>query len=127
MSPSAWPGPMDDSGLVGTAVALVVLAVLGAGATAVYLYSADYALKAEVQDTSCAGPLADDRLNVVAVKTDLLGVDHDVAGVPDRECTLLRPGDRVVYHVRTKHTILYDAEGNCLYDSVNGFCGGLPL
>ena len=116
---------MDDSGLVGVVVGLVVLAVVGVGGTAVYLYATDYAMKADVQDTSCAGPLADDQLNVVTVKTDLFGMDHDVAGVPDRECTLLSPGDRVVYHVRTKHTILYDAEGNCLYDSVNGFCGSL--
>lgn len=111
-------------GLLGILGAVVAVAVLGGVATVGYLYATDYAMEADVQEKQCQGPAVDDLLNVVSVKTRLFGLDHDVAGVPDPQCTLLQPGDRVVYHVRSKHTTLYDSEGRCRYDSETGvFCG----
>lgn len=119
---------MDESALLGALAAVAIVAVIGVGGTAGYFYATDYALEADVKGKQCGGPLAQDLLNVVSVRTSLFGIDHDVSGIPDRECTILSEGDRVVYHIRTKHTLLYDAEGDCVYDSEKGVgCGVVGL
>lgn len=111
-------------GILGIAGAVVGVVLLATGAAAGYLYATDYAMEADVKEKECQGPAVDDLLNVVAVRTRLLGIDHDVRGVPDQPCTLLEPGDRVVYRIRSKHTTLYDSKGDCRYDSETGiFCG----
>lgn len=106
-------------GLLGILVTIGLVAVGGLAATGAYLYATDYAMEADVKDTQCQGPGADDLLNVVAVRTRVLGLDHAVKGVPDQQCALLESGDRVVYHVRSKHTILYRGDQVC-YDSETG-------
>jgi hypothetical protein len=112
---------MDDAGLVGAIAAVAVVLVGGTAGTGAYLYATDYALKADVQDTLCLGPAAPDGQNTVSVKTRVLGLDHDVAGIPDQQCPLISKGNYVEYHVRTKHTTLYEREGgDCIYDSLTG-------
>lgn len=115
---------MDDAALVGTLVVIGLVLVGGAVGTGAYLYATDYVLKADVQDKLCLGPVAPDDGNVVSVKTRVLGLDHDVKGIPDQQCQLLSEGNYVEYHVRTKHTTLYEREGGkCIYDSLTGiFC-----
>jgi hypothetical protein len=115
---------MDDGGLVGAIAAVALVLVGGTVGTGAYLYATDYALKADVQDTLCLGPLAPDEQNAVSVKTRAIGLDHDVKGIPDQECQLVSKGNYVEYHLRTKHTTLYEREGgDCIYDSLSGiFC-----
>ena len=112
---------MDDAAFVGTIVTITVLLAAGAAGTAGYLYATDYVLKADVQDTLCLGPLQPDDANVVSIKTRVLGLHHDVSGLPDQQCNLLSKGNFVQYHIRTRHTTLYETEGGrCIYDSLTG-------
>lgn len=112
---------MDDSALVGVLVTVALCLVGAAAGTAGYLYATDYVLKADVKDTLCLGPLQPDDANVVSVKTRAFGLGHDVKGIPDDECRLLAKGNFVEYHIRTKHTTLYEREGGkCIYDSLTG-------
>lgn len=106
-------------GLLGLLVTSALVAVGGTAAVGAYLYATDYGLEADVQSTDCRGPTVEDLLNSVAVKTRVLGIDHAVKGIPDDQCSLLEQGDRVVYHVRSKHTILYRGDQVC-YDSETG-------
>ena len=106
-------------GILGIAVAVVVVAIAGVGGTAGYLYATDYELKADVTGTDCL-------VNTVSVHTRTFGIDHDVQGVPQDQCNILEPGDYVEYRIRTKQTTLY-REGQCIYDSVTGpWCGNPP-
>jgi hypothetical protein len=110
----------DEAGLVGALAAIVGVLVAGTAGTAGYLYATDYGLKADIEHTDCP-------LQVVSVKTHSFGIHHDVSGIPLQQCNLLRPGDHVTYHVRSRHTILYSSDGQCVYDSATGAgCGGLP-
>jgi hypothetical protein len=112
---------MDDSALVGVIVTVALCLVGATAGTAGYLYATDYVLKADVQDTLCLGPLQPDDSNVVSVKTRTFGFGHDVKGIPDQQCQLLSSGNYVEYHLRTKHTTLYEREGGkCIYDSLTG-------
>ena len=50
-----------------------------------------------------------------------LGLEHDVKGIPDQQCSLLSRGNYVEYRIRSRHTTLYEAEGgDCIYDSATG-------
>ena len=112
---------MDDAALVGVLVVAALVVFGGIVGTGAYLYATDYVLKADVQDTLCLGPLQPDDANVVSVKTRVLGLDHDVKGIPDQQCQLLSEGNYVEYHVRSRHTTLYEEEGGrCIYDSLTG-------
>ena len=125
MNGKDWPPSMDmdDSGLLGALAAIAILAVVGVVGVGAYLYSTDYALQADVQDKQCGLG----SLNVVSVHTHMLGIDHDVVGVPQHECTMIRVGDEVQYHIRSKHTTVY-RDGDCFYDSEMGpGCGTGPL
>lgn len=118
---------MDDSGVLG----LVALLAIGGGAlvvgTGIYLYASDYVLTADVTDKECHGP-SSGLLNTVSVKTRAFGIDRTVAGIGFDQCQIVGEGDYVEYHIRTKRTTLYDADGSCLYDTETGaFCGqGAP-
>ena len=112
---------MDDSALVGVIAIVALVLVGGTVATGGYLYATDYTLKADVQDKLCLGPLAPDDGNTVSVKTRLLGLGHDVTGIPDQQCQLLSEGNYVEYRIRSRHTTLYEKEGGkCIYDTVTG-------
>ena len=50
------------------------------------------------------------------------GLEHTVQDVPLAQCLLLEPGDYVKYRIRTQRTTLYDASGDCVYDSGTGPC-----
>ncbi|HUR24910.1 MAG TPA: hypothetical protein VM327_02720 [Candidatus Thermoplasmatota archaeon] len=114
---------MDGSGLLGLLAAVAILGVVGVVGVGVYLYTTDYAMRADVQDKQCGLGAG----NVVSVHTRVLGIDHDVVGVPQHECTIIRVGDEVEYHLRTKHTTIY-RDGSCFYDSQSGpACGRGPL
>jgi hypothetical protein len=114
---------MDDSGLLGAVAAVAILAVVGLVGVAAFAYTSDYALQADVKGKECSLGA----LNVVSVQTRTFGIDHDVVGVPQHECTLVQVGDEVRYHVRSKQTTLY-RDGECVYDSVSGpGCGAGPL
>lgn len=104
--------------MLGTLVLVAVGGVLVVAAVGAFLYATDYAMQADVKDTDCKGAAAD-ALNVVAVRTRIFAIDHAVRGVPDQQCNLLESGDRVVYHLRSKHTILY-RNGEVCYDSEKG-------
>lgn len=107
---------MDDHALVGILAGVAGLLVAGTLGTGGYLYASDYALQADVRATHCSVPS-------ITVKTDALGIEHDVTGITVDECTKLLPGDHAVYHVRTKHTTIYRG-GSCFYDSETGpLCG----
>ena len=106
-------------GLFGILVTAGLVAVGGTAAVGAYLYATDYAMEADVKGTDCQGPAVDDLLNVVAIKTKTLGIDHAVKGIPDQQCQLMQAGDHVVYHVRSKHTTLY-RNGEVCYDSEAG-------
>lgn len=101
-------------GVIGIAVTLLLVAAGGVVAVGGVLYASDYGLQADVQDKHCGLSI-----NVISVKTDLFGIEHDVAGVPEHECGIIQVGDRVVYHVRSQHTILY-RDGQVCYDSETG-------
>jgi hypothetical protein len=126
MNGKGWPPAMDegdDSGLLGVLAAIAILAVVGLVGVGAYLYSTDYALRADVQDKQCGLG----SLNVVSIHTRTLGIDHDVVGVPQHECDLIQVGDEVQYHIRSKHTTVY-RDGSCVYDSDTGpGCGRGPL
>jgi hypothetical protein len=112
---------VDDSGLVGVIVAIVAVLAAATAGTAGYLYATDAILKADVKGTLCLGPLQPDDDNTISVKTRLLGLDHDVTGVPDQECQLVDQGNYVEYHVRSRHTTLYERQGGkCIYDTLTG-------
>jgi hypothetical protein len=111
---------MDDSGGLGALAAIAILVGVGLVGTAVVLYAIDYKMTADVQDKSCGGPVIPDVKNVVHIKTRILGIDHDVNGIPDQQCLLLSEGDYVEYHIRTKHTTLYRSNGACVYDNEDG-------
>ncbi|HJQ92821.1 MAG TPA: hypothetical protein VJ874_00890 [Candidatus Thermoplasmatota archaeon] len=114
---------MDDSGLLGTIAAVAILAVVGVVALGAFAYSTDYTLSADVKGKECGLGA----LNVVSVETRALGIDHDVEGVPQRECSFIEVGDQVDYRIRSKHTTIY-RDGDCVYDSVSGpGCGAGPL
>jgi hypothetical protein len=107
----------DDAALLGILGALVGVLVAGSLGTAGYLYATDYGLKADVEQQHCSIP-------TVTVKTEMFGLHHDVGGITVDQCANLLPGDRVVYHVRTKHTTIYNAQGVCIYDTQTGYgCG----
>jgi hypothetical protein len=113
---------VDDSGLLGALAAIAILVVAGTVGVGVYLYSTDYTMTADVQDKQCGLSL-----NVVAIKTRLLGIDHAVEGVPQHECNLIQVGDEVRYKVRSQQTSIY-RNGSCFYDSVDGpGCGKASL
>jgi hypothetical protein len=99
-------------GVLGIVVAVALVGVAGVGGTAAYLYVTDYGLKADVTATDCL-------TQTVSVKTRAFGIDHDVHQVPEDQCNLLDPGDHVVYHIRSKHTVLYRG-GEVCYDSETG-------
>lgn len=114
---------MDDSGLLGAVAAVAILAVVGLVGAAAYAYSSDYVLQADVTGKECGLG----SLNVVSVQTRTFGIDHDVVGVPQQECSYIQVGDEVRYHIRSKQTTLY-RDGECVYDSVSGpGCGAGPL
>jgi hypothetical protein len=113
----------DDAGLLGAVAAAAILVLVGLVGVGAYLYSTDYALRADVQGKECGLG----SLNVVSVHTRTLGIDHDVVGVPQHECSIIQVGDEVQYHVRTQHTTIY-RDGECFYDSETGpGCGKGPL
>jgi hypothetical protein len=91
-------------------VLLFLVAVAGAA-----LWATDYKVTADVEDKRC------DALQVT-VRTRQLGIEHTVQDVPLAQCLLLEPGDYVEYRIRTQRTTLYDATGDCVYDSVTGPC-----
>jgi hypothetical protein len=112
---------MDDAALAGFLVVAGLVLVGAAAGTGAYLYATDFTLKADVQETLCLGPVQADDANVVAVKTRVLGIDHEVKGIPDQQCQLLSEGNYVEYRVRSKHTTIYEREGGkCIYDTVTG-------
>lgn len=104
-------------GVVGILVAVVGMAVVGAGGTAAYLFASDYKAEATVQE-DCAGGQVD-------VKTKRFGLDHTVTDIPPQQCLLLKKDSFVEYRIRSRHTTLYEVEGGrCIYDTVTGpFCG----
>jgi hypothetical protein len=107
-------------GLPGLVLTLVLVLVGGAAATGAVLYATDYTMEADVTDKDCT-------LALVSVETRLFGIDHDVAGVPVQQCSILQVGDFVEYRIRSKHTTLY-RDGQCIYDSETGTgCGAVPL
>jgi hypothetical protein len=106
-------------GLLGSLFTLVAVLLVGAAGTGAYLYATDYTLKADVLGKSCKGSAPDDQ-NVVDIKTRQFGIEHAVAGIPDRECTLLQKGDYVEYRIRSERTTLYNSDGRCLYDTETG-------
>lgn len=107
----------DDHALIGMLGALVGVLVAGTLGTGGYLYASDYGFKADVEAQHCSIP-------AVTVKTELFGLQHDIGGITVDQCANLLPGDRVVYHVRTKHTTIYNAQGVCMYDTETGYgCG----
>jgi hypothetical protein len=117
---------MDDAAALGLVAGILIALAVGAVGTGVYLYATDYMLTADVQDKACGGPIVPDVQNVVAIKTRMLGIDHEVKGIPDQQCLLLNEGDYVEYHIRTKHTTLYRSNGACVYDTEAGTaCAGL--
>jgi hypothetical protein len=110
---------MDDQALVGLIVLIVVGVVAAVGITVGVMYANDYGLEATVKDKECL-PTA----SSVEVETKLFGIDHRVKDVPQDACGILQPGNFVRYHIRSQHTIIYEKEGgDCIYDSVKGFCG----
>lgn len=114
---------MDDSGLLGILAGLAIVAAVGVVGTGVYLYAVDYKMTADVQDKECGLG----SLNVISVRTRILSIDHDVQGVPEHECGIIRIGDEVQYQIRTKHTTIY-RNGDCFYDSITGpGCGKGPV
>ena len=90
------------------------LLFLAAGVGAI-LWATDYKVEADVTDTRC------DALQVT-VKTRQFGVQHTVQDVPLDQCLLIEPGDFVEYRIRSQRTTLYDAGGECVYDSRTGSC-----
>jgi hypothetical protein len=100
--------------IIGIAVLLVVLLVV----LAVSAYASDYAVDATVQETKCSL-----KPPMVAVDAGLFGT-RDVEVTAD-QCGILRKDNYVVYHIRSKHTTIYEAKGGrCLYDSETGlYCG----
>jgi hypothetical protein len=113
----------DASGLLGALAAIAILVVVGALGAVAWAYSTDYVLEADVKGKRCGL----DSLNVVSIHTRTFGIDHDVVGVPQDECTFIQVGDEVRYHIRSKHTTIY-RDGECVYDSVSGpGCGAGPL
>jgi hypothetical protein len=91
-------------------VLLFLVAVAGAA-----LWATDYEVTADVEDTRCD-------LGEVTVRTRQLGVRHTVQEVPPTQCLLVEPGDFVQYRIRSQRTTLYDATGDCVYDSATGPC-----
>lgn len=91
-------------------VLLFLVAVAGAA-----LWASDYAVTADVEQTRCD-------ISQVVVRTRQFGLEHTVQDVPLTQCLLLEPGDYVQYRIRTQRTTLYDATGDCVYDSVTGPC-----
>jgi hypothetical protein len=117
---------VDDLGALGLVAGILIFVAVGAVGTGVYLYATDYMLTADVQQTACGGPVVPDVKNVVAVRTRMLGIDHEVKGIPDQQCLLLSEGDYVEYHIRSKHTTLYRSNGACVYDTEAGTaCAGV--
>jgi hypothetical protein len=94
----------------GVFLLLFLLAVAGSA-----LWATDYTVKADVQETRCDA-------SEVTVRTRQFGVEHTVLDVPLTQCLLLEPGDYVEYRIRTQRTTLYDADGECIYDSSTGPC-----
>lgn len=118
----------DDRALLGAVAAVCIVALVGVLGTATYLYATDHELTADVTATRCGGLGVPDIENVVSIRTRFVAIDHDVTGIPDRECLLLGEGDYVEYHVRSKHTTLYRSNGACVYDSETGTaCGRLSV
>ena len=114
---------MDDAGLLGAIAAVAILVVVGAVGAVAYAYASDYVMQADVKDKECGLG----SLNVVSVHTRTFGIDHDVVGVPQDECSFIQVGDEVRYHIRSKQTTIY-RDGECVYDSVSGpGCGAGPL
>lgn len=107
------------------AVVMLVAKVAGAvllllGLTAGALYSADVPVEADIVEKRCVtapflqgpGPSAS-----VTAKTRLGGIRKTVEVRLD-ECVLIPDHAYVVYHLRTKHTLLYESKGGeCVYDS----------
>lgn len=115
----------DRAGLMGALAATAAVLLVGAGGTAAYLYATDHTLVADVTGTECAGLPFPESQNTVAIKTRLLGLEHEVRGLPDRECLLLQEGDFVEHRIRSKHTTLYRSTGACVYDTQTGTaCAG---
>lgn len=91
-------------------VLLFLVAVAGAA-----LWASDYAVTADIEQTRCD-------VSQVLVRTRQFGLEHTVEDVPITQCLLLEPGDFVEFRIRTQRTTLYDADGQCVYDSVSGPC-----
>lgn len=91
--------------------AVLFLAAVAGG----ILWATDYEVKADVEETRCD-------VSQVTVRTRQFGVVHTVDDVPLTQCLLVEPGDYVEYRIRTQRTTLYDANGDCVYDSIQGPC-----
>lgn len=88
----------------------VLVVVVGGGG---FLYITDYQLDATVTGTDCAHQSID-------VQTKQLNIKHTMTDVPTQQCAALHPGNFVQYHVRTKHTVVFNVEGGkCIYDSLD--------
>lgn len=95
--------------------------LLGLGLLAgVGLYTADYAVEADVVERRCVSPSAlplSTQASEIDVRTRLFGIEKTIPVRPD-ECLLIPDRAFVVYHLRSKHTLVYKSEGGvCLYDS----------
>ena len=89
---------------------LFLVAIAGAA-----LWVTDYKVTADVEETRCD-------LSQVTVRARQFGLEHTVQDVPLTQCLLLEPGDYVEYRIRSQRTTLYDADGDCVYDSTVGPC-----
>jgi hypothetical protein len=91
---------------------IAFLIVGGLVLAGVLYYLSDPPLAADVEDKQCGiggGALV--------VETRLFGIRH-TAPVDMMECGVVPLGAYVVYHVRSKHTIVYETEGGrCIWDS----------
>jgi hypothetical protein len=129
--PSARPAPLQPKprpmvsgwGVLGILALLVVAGAALFGGAVAYMYATDQGFGAHVTGKSCRGPLASDSANRVDLRTTFLSIDRSVYNVPDTPCSLIREGNFVEHHIRSRHTIIYESEGgDCIYDSKRGGC-----
>jgi hypothetical protein len=95
-------------GVVGLATLLLVIGLIA--------YWADYSVDATVTKKVDTGSSCE-----ITVKTKMLGITHTMKDLDAQTCFAVHEGNFVTYHIRSKHTTLFESQGgNCIYDSITG-------